>query len=81
MKSRPLADRVIVKSDEPKKPEGEMWVPEEKLPVGTVMSIGKKVEECKVGDKVMYGKYAGVEITLEGDDYLILHEKEILCFP
>lgn len=81
MKSRPLADRVIVKPDEQKKPEGDLYLPEEKLPVGEAVAIGRKVEEVKVGDKVMYGKFSGIEVTLDGIEYLVMHEKEIILFP
>jgi chaperonin GroES len=82
---KPLADRVLV---EPTAAEemtsGGIIIPDtakEKPQKGTVVAIGtgKKDEPItvKVGDKVLYGKYSGTEIKLEGKDYLIMRESDI----
>lgn len=82
---QPLADRVVVKP-EPAEEEtkGGIIVPEtakEKPQKGDVVAVGqgKKDEPMTVqqGDKVLYGKYAGTEVTIEGDDYLIMRESDI----
>jgi len=82
---KPLADRVIV---EPAPAEemtaGGIIIPDtakEKPQKGTVVAVGpgKKDEptSVKVGDKVLYGKYAGTEITVDGKEYLIMRESDI----
>lgn len=84
---RPLADRVVV---EPKAAETQtasgLYIPDtakEKPQQGTVVAAGpgKKDEamEVKVGDVVIYGKYAGTEVTVEGKDYLIMKQSDILA--
>ena len=87
MTIKPLADRVLV---EPKAAEtktaGGLIIPDnakEKPQEGTVLAVGpgKKDEpmEVKVGDKVLYGKYAGTEVSVEGKDYLIMKQSDILA--
>lgn len=84
---RPLHDRVIVKSAEAEtKSAGGIIIPDtakEKPQKGTVMAVGTgKPDEpmtVKVGDTVLYGKYAGTEISMDGDDYLIMRESDILA--
>ncbi|MFA6712920.1 MAG: co-chaperone GroES, partial [Bacteroidales bacterium] len=80
MKVKPLADRVLVeaKAAETKTASG-LYIPDtakEKPQQGTVIAVGqgKKDEpmELKIGDVVLYGKYAGTEITVDGKDYLIM---------
>jgi len=84
---KPLADRVLV---EPalaeQKTAGGIIIPDtakEKPQKGTVIAVGngKKDEPMtvKVGDLVLYGKYAGTEINVEGKDYLIMRESDILA--
>lgn len=83
---KPISDRVLVKpaaAEETTK--GGIIIPDtakEKPQRGTVIAIGtgKKDEPItvKVGDTVLYGKYSGTEITLEGDEYLIMRESDIL---
>lgn len=88
---RPLGDRVIIKPlPQEEKTKGGIYLPDtakEKPQQGEVMAVGKgritdegkKIEmEVKVGDKVLYGKYSGTEIKLEGEEYLIVKESEIL---
>ena len=89
---KPLGDRVIIKpvpSEE--RTKGGVILPDsakEKPQKGEIVSVGKgkiadngKVIEMdvKVGDKVLYGKYAGTEIKFEGENYLIVKETEILA--
>lgn len=84
---KPLADRVIVKpAAAEEKTAGGIIIPDtakEKPQRGTVVAAGpgKKDEHVsvKVGDTVLYGKYSGTEISLEGDDYLIMRESDILA--
>ena len=84
---KPLADRVIVEpaAAEQKTASG-IIIPDtakEKPQRGTVIAIGtgKKDEPItvKVGDLVLYGKYSGTEINIEGTDYLIMRESDILA--
>ncbi len=91
MKIRPLQDRVIVKRvDEESKSAGGIIIPDtakEKPQEGKVVAVGKgKVNEdgkvtpldVKSGDKILFGKYAGTEIKIEGEEHLILREDDIL---
>ncbi len=83
----PLHDRVIIKpAAAEEKTAGGIIIPDtakEKPQRGTVLAAGtgKKDEPVtvKVGDNVLYGKYAGTEITIEGVDYLIMRESDILA--
>ena len=87
---KPLADRVVVKPQEAEeKTAGGLYIPDtakEKPQRGTVVAVGPgKVENgthvemtVKEGDTVLYGKYAGTEITLGSDDVLIMRESDIL---
>lgn len=89
---KPLADRVLVKvSPSEEKTAGGILLPDtakEKPQVGEVVSVGPgkrnddgtySAVEVKVGDKVLYSKYAGTDIKLGGDDYVLLTEKDILA--
>lgn len=87
MKIKPLADRVVI---EPKAAEtqtaGGLFIPDtakEKPLEGTVVAVGGGTSEVKmevkVGDTVLYGKYAGTEISHEGKDYLIMKQNDILA--
>lgn len=87
---QPLADRVLVRPDAAEeKTSSGIIIPDtakEKPQRGTVVSAGPgKVENgtkvdmsVKAGDKILYGKYSGTEITLGGEDYLIMRESDIL---
>ena len=83
----PLHDRVIVKAAAPETiSKGGIIIPDtaqEKPQRGIVVAAGtgKKDEPVtvKVGDNVLYGKYAGTEIQIEGNDYLIMRESDILA--
>ena len=83
----PLHDRVIVKAAAAEeKTAGGIYIPDtakEKPSKGTVLAAGPgKTDEpmtVKAGDTVLYGKYAGTEIQIEGNDYLIMRESDILA--
>jgi len=92
MSISPLADRVVIKTLEPEtKSAGGIIIPDnakEKPQKGEVVAIGPgKTDdkgaviklELKVGDKVLYGKYAGTEVTVDGKDLLILRESDVLA--
>ncbi len=84
---RPLADRVLLEPKEAEtKTAGGLYIPDtakEKPQQGTVIAAGpgKKDEpmEVKVGDVVLYGKYAGTEVTVEDKKYLIVKQSDILA--
>lgn len=84
---KPLADRVLIEAAAAEeKTAGGIIIPDtakEKPQKGTVVAVGpgKKDEPMtvKVGDKVLYGKYAGTEITIDGDNYLIMRESDIVA--
>jgi len=87
MNIKPLADRVLI---EPKEAETKtasgIYIPDtakEKPQQGKVMAVGtgKKDEpmELKVGDIVLYGKYAGTEIEVDGEKYMIMRQSDVLA--
>ncbi|HPJ96115.1 MAG TPA: co-chaperone GroES [Syntrophales bacterium] len=91
MKIRPLQDRVIVKRlEEEQKTKGGIIIPDtakEKPIEGEVIAVGKgKILEdgkiakldVKVGDRVLFSKYGGTEVKIDGVDYLIMREDDIL---
>ena len=91
MNVRPLFDRVLVaRTDEPTKTRSGLFLPDsakEKPMQGTILAIGSgRVSDdgtvtplqVQVGDVVAFGKYAGTEIQLDGDDVLIMRESDIL---
>lgn len=87
MNIKPLADRVLVQpaAAEEKTASG-LYIPDtakEKPQKGTVVAVGngKKDEPLtvKVGDTVLYGKYSGTELSVEGGDYLIMRESDIFA--
>ena len=92
LKLKPLSDRVVVDPDAvEEKSSGGIILPDtaqEKPQQGTVVAVGPgKASDAgtivdmtvKAGDKVLYGKYSGTEITLEGTDYVIMRESDILA--
>jgi chaperonin GroES len=91
MKIRPLQDRVIVQRvQEEEKTKGGIIIPDtakEKPQEGKVVAVGKgKVGDdgklialdVKAGDRILFGKYSGTEVKLDGEDYLIMREDDIL---
>jgi len=92
MKIKPLADRVVVKPlEETEQKKGSIIIPDtakEKPQQGEIVAVGpgkmtdegKQVKmELKKGDKVLYGKYSGTEVTIDGHDYLIMRESDVLA--
>ncbi len=92
LKIRPLADRVVVKAlEDTEEMRGGLYIPDtakEKPQQGEVVAVGpgrmtddgKRVEmELKKGDRVLYGKYSGTEVTVGADQYLILREADVLA--
>jgi chaperonin GroES len=91
-KVKPLADRVVVQpADEGEQMRGGIYIPDtakEKPSQGEVVAVGPgrlsedgtRLElDVKIGDKVLYGKYSGTDVTLDGQEYLILRESDILA--
>ena len=78
MKIRPLQDRVIVKRiEEEEKSKGGIIIPDtakEKPQEGKVIAVGKG----KVNDRILFGKYSGTEINIDGEEHLIMREEDIL---
>ncbi len=87
----PLADRVVIKPlEEAEQMRGGLYIPDsakEKPQQGEVVAVGpgrfekdqRVPMDVKVGDKVLYGKYSGTEVTLDGGQYLILRESDVLA--
>jgi len=90
-KVAPLADRVVIKAmEESESMRGGLYIPDtakEKPQQGEVVAVGpgrfdegKRVPmDVKVGDKVLYGKYSGTEVTIDGEQLLILRESDVLA--
>jgi len=87
VKIKPLADRVLVEpmAAEQKTASG-IIIPDtakEKPQRGKVVAVGKGTKdepmELKVGDEVLYGKYAGTEISIDGKDYLMMRQSDVLA--
>jgi chaperonin GroES len=91
MKIRPLQDRIIVKRvEEEEKTKGGIIIPDtakEKPMEGKVVAVGKgklmedgKVHpvDVKVGDRILFGKYAGTEVKIDGEEHLIMREDDLL---
>lgn len=89
---QPLADRVVVKAlEESDQMRGGLYIPDtakEKPSQGEIVAVGpgklsdegtRVALDVKVGDKVLYGKYSGTDVTLDGEEYLILRESDILA--
>jgi chaperonin GroES len=91
MAFRPLGDRVLVKRvEEESKTKGGIIIPDtakEKPQEGEILSVGpggrdetgKRIEmDVKVGDKILFGKWSGTEVKLDGEDLIIMKESDIL---
>jgi len=92
MKIRPLHDRVIVKRlEEDRTSPGGILIPDtaaEKPVQGKIVAIGKgrilengEVRPCdvKVGDRILFGKYSGTEVKLEGDELVVMREEDVMA--
>ncbi len=80
---RPLGDRIIVRRviNPDLLTPGGLVVPDtarEKPQEGDVISVGLKVHDIKPGERVLFGKYTGTEVKLDGQDYLIMREDDVL---
>jgi chaperonin GroES len=91
-KVKPLSDRVVVQAlEEAEQTRGGLYIPDtakEKPQQGKVIAVGpgklseqgQRLEpDVKAGDTVLYGKYSGTEVTVDGEEYLILRESDILA--
>ena len=90
-KVSPLADRVVVKAlEETEQMRGGLYIPDtakEKPQQGEIVAVGpgrfdegnRVPMDVKVGDKVLYGKYSGTEVTIDGEQLLILRESDVLA--
>ena len=92
MNIRPLYDRIVVKrvETEAEKTHGGLYIPDsakEKPQEGEVVSVGKGKSndegkvfplDVKAGDKILFGKYSGTEIKIDGEEFLIMREEEVL---
>jgi chaperonin GroES len=91
MKIRPLHDRLVVRRlEEGRTSPGGIVIPDtatEKPMRGEVLAVGKgksldngslRAPEVKIGDKVLFGKYAGTEVKVEGEDLLVLREEDVM---
>ena len=92
MKIRPLHDRVIVKRlEEERVSAGGIVIPDtaaEKPVQGKVMAVGKgkiledgkvRALDVKVGDKILFGKYSGTEVKVDGDDLVVMREEDVMA--
>ena len=91
-KIKPLADRVVVQPlEETEQMRGGLYIPDtakEKPMQGTIVAVGpgklsdeneRIAPDVEVGQKVLYGKYSGTEVSVDGEDYLILRESDVLA--
>ena len=90
-KVNPLADRVVIRAlEETEQMRGGLYIPDtakEKPQQGEIIAVGPgKYEDgklvpmsVKAGDKVLYGKYSGTEVTIDNESYLILRESDVLA--
>jgi len=91
MKIRPLHDRVVIRRmEEERTTAGGIVIPDsatEKPIQGEVMAVGKgkildngdvRPLDVQVGDRVLFGKYSGTEVKIEGDDFLVMREEDIM---
>ena len=89
---KPLADRVVIRAlEESEQMRGGLYIPDtakEKPQQGEVIAVGpgkfddkgnRVPMDVKVGDKVLYGKYSGTEVTLDNEQYIILREADVLA--
>ena len=92
MKIRPLHDRVIVKRlEEERTSPGGIVIPDsaaEKPSQGKIVAIGKgkiledgsvRALDVKVGDKILFGKYSGTEVKVDGEEYLVMREEDVMA--
>lgn len=83
MKLQPLADRIVARAvaAESKTASG-FYLTEsakEKPVLGEAVAVGKDVKEVKVGDKILYSKYGPTEVKVDGEEYLLLKEEDVMA--
>lgn len=87
MKIKPLSDRVLIEPNPAEeRTAGGLYIPDtakEKPLAGKVVAVGPGTSEVKmevkVGDEVLYGKYAGTEVNVDGKDYIIMRQSDIFA--
>ena len=92
MKIRPLHDRVIVKrEEEERKSPGGIVIPDtatEKPTFGKVIAVGKgkvlengevRAPDVKTGDKILFGKYSGTEVKVDGEEFVVMREEDVMA--
>lgn len=83
MKLQPLADRIVARSLEAEaKSASGILLPDsakEKPVMAEVIAVGKEVKEVAVGDKILYSKYGPTEVKVDGDEYMLLKEEDVLA--
>ncbi len=82
MRIRPLHKNIVVRpSEQPENEYGILIVQEEKKSetIGEVVSRGKAVQSVVVGDKVLYARYAGAPIMIDGEELIVMHEVDVLA--
>ena len=91
LKVNPLADRVVIRPlEEAEQMRGGLYIPDtakEKPQQGEIVAVGpgrfekgdRVPMELKVGQRVLYGKYSGTEVTIEDEEYLIIKESDVLA--
>lgn len=87
MKVKPLADRVLVKNDKAEtKTASGLIIPEaaqEKTQTATVVEVGPGTDDVKItvkkGDRIMYDKYSGTQVKIDGEDHLILKMSDVIA--
>lgn len=79
---KPLGDRLLVEYSTPEeKTAGGIYIPgsaKEKPQEGKVLAVGKDVEEVKAGDRVIFGKYSPDKITMDGTEYAVIKEEDVM---
>jgi len=92
MKLKPLDDRIVVRRLESEESsQGEIFLPDtakEKPQQGEVIAVGngkildsgeRSTMTLKAGDRILFGKYSGTDVKLEGEEYMIMHESDVLA--
>ena len=72
----PLGDCILIKQNIEK--QGLILLPQSKMFSGVIMAAGKKATDVAVGDNVLFGEHSGQKVTHEGEDYLMMREKDVI---
>ncbi len=82
-KLKPLADKLVVERTQAvEKTAGGIVIPDtakEKPEQGKVISVGREVKEVKSGDEILFGKYSPTEVKIDGKEYLLIKEEDVLA--